>query len=85
MASFFQLPEDEIPARPSGSATEMVAAQNARSSQATTSRVSKQVSQIKVPEKKLHLILHVDEPDIILVESLENIDSNAIIFNVSIL
>ncbi|XP_026840774.1 vacuolar protein sorting-associated protein 13 [Drosophila persimilis] len=31
--------------------------------------------------KKINLILHVDEPDIILVESLDDLNTNAIIFN----
>lgn len=33
------------------------------------------------PEKKMKIILHVEEPDIILVESLEDMDTNAIILN----
>ncbi|XP_034653735.1 vacuolar protein sorting-associated protein 13 [Drosophila subobscura] len=33
------------------------------------------------PNKKINLILHIDEPDIILVESLDDLNTNAIIFN----
>ncbi|KAM8714231.1 hypothetical protein ACLKA7_014379 [Drosophila subpalustris] len=33
------------------------------------------------PKKTMHLILHIDQPDIILVESLDDLNTNAIIFN----
>ncbi|TDG48268.1 hypothetical protein AWZ03_005223 [Drosophila navojoa] len=33
------------------------------------------------PTKKMNLILHIDQPDIILVESLDDLNTNAIIFN----
>lgn len=34
-------------------------------------------------ESKIHLILHIEKPDIILVESLDDLNTNAIVFNVS--
>ncbi|EDW71988.1 uncharacterized protein Dwil_GK10679 [Drosophila willistoni] len=35
-------------------------------------------------DKRMHLILHIDEPDIILVESLDDLNTNAIIFNAQV-
>jgi len=32
-------------------------------------------------KKTMHLILHIDQPDVILVESLDDLNTNAIIFN----
>lgn len=37
---------------------------------------------VKTPDKKLNLMLYIEEPDIILIESLEDVNTNAIIFNV---
>jgi len=37
----------------------------------------------EVPNRKMNLILHIDEPDIILVENLEDLNTSCIIFNVS--
>lgn len=34
-------------------------------------------------EMKINLILHIEKPDIILVESLDDLNTNAIVFNVS--
>ncbi|KMY92020.1 vacuolar protein sorting-associated protein 13 [Drosophila simulans] len=37
-----------------------------------------------VPNRKMNLILHIDEPDIILVENLEDLNTSCIIFNAQV-
>ncbi|KAH8307603.1 hypothetical protein KR044_004766 [Drosophila immigrans] len=35
----------------------------------------------RCPKKTMHLILHIEQPDVILVENLDDLNTNAIIFN----
>lgn len=72
---FFAVPEDESFKRES----------KARVSKPTTEKpAERKVATVKSePEiqKKMKIILHIEEPDIILVESLEDMNANAIILN----
>lgn len=47
---------------------------------------SNPVTQVAITktESKMNLILHIEKPDIILVESLDDLNTKAIVFNVSI-
>ncbi|XP_039957880.1 vacuolar protein sorting-associated protein 13 [Bactrocera tryoni] len=87
LADFFKLPEDteavntikkpelKSPTTPVttniASTSTLKAASSAASAQSTAAN-----------NKKMNLILHIEEPDIILVENLDDMNSNAIIFNV---
>ncbi|XP_062132408.1 intermembrane lipid transfer protein Vps13 isoform X1 [Drosophila sulfurigaster albostrigata] len=77
LTKFLALPTDttkEAPAVVNQAQLETVARDSAR-----TTKLSIEAQQ--GPKKTMHLILHVDQPDVILVENLDDLNTNAIIFN----
>lgn len=54
-----------------------------RATTTTTTAVSRANQPIEQTKKKMNIVLHLEEPDIILVETLNDPNSNCIIFNVS--
>lgn len=78
LAEFFTLPETETPEE----VEEKAIALKAGETKSTPKTPKKTVAtQENAPEKKLNLLLYIEEPDIILIESLEDVNTNAIVFN----
>ncbi|XP_034479091.1 vacuolar protein sorting-associated protein 13 isoform X2 [Drosophila innubila] len=78
LTTFLSLPSEErdsttAAAPKSAPVVDSVARESTR---VTTTSISQQG-----PKKTMHLILHIDQPDVILVESLDDLNTNAIVFN----
>ncbi|XP_036331860.1 vacuolar protein sorting-associated protein 13 [Rhagoletis pomonella] len=85
LADFFKLPEDSEPTSPQKKKESTPTPTHAApkvAPKAVTSNQAEAASQPAANNKKMNLILHIEEPDIILVENLDDLKSNAIIFNV---
>ncbi|KAL5288954.1 hypothetical protein ACFFRR_009268 [Megaselia abdita] len=78
ISDFFAVPEDESPKRESKYRSSEKPAIKATDKPAEKKPVAKAEPEV---QKKMKIILHIEEPDIILVESLEDINTNAIILN----
>lgn len=78
---FITLPEDQSPK------VQRRSVQGIDPSRATTvttvSHANPSSEPIGQSRKKMNIVLHLDEPDIILVESLNDPNTNCIVFNVS--
>ncbi|XP_017019677.1 intermembrane lipid transfer protein Vps13-like [Drosophila kikkawai] len=89
LSTFFSLPVDETPQptikvkRQSMAGSVQEAQKSLRQSSVGTANefMPKQSLAYTAVSKKVNLILHIDEPEIILVESLEELDTSCIIFS----
>ncbi|XP_016940577.3 intermembrane lipid transfer protein Vps13 [Drosophila suzukii] len=92
LTEFLTLPPEESPrdtvvVRPETIAeTARVAKHSLRTSAkiAATELVPVETPKLAAQNKKMNLILHIDEPDIILVENLEDLNTSCIIFNAQV-
>ncbi|XP_017049520.1 vacuolar protein sorting-associated protein 13 [Drosophila ficusphila] len=90
LSKFLALPPDETSPENSIVKPSLVAetAQDARATLRSSAKLAaselvpmESTSPIAAPNRKMNLILHIDEPDIILVENLEDLNTSCIIFN----
>ncbi|XP_017018537.1 intermembrane lipid transfer protein Vps13 [Drosophila kikkawai] len=89
LSTFFSLPADDKPPAAAEAKAQSVTA-TVQESQKTLRQstvgaaneiMAKESSVQPAVSKKVNLILHIDEPDIILVENLEDLNTSCIIFN----
>lgn len=82
LSMFVTLPEDQSPKVQRRSVQGQIDPSRATTvtTVSHTNPVSQPIGQIR---KKMNIVLHLDEPDIILVESLNDPNTNCIVFNVS--
>ncbi|XP_052841610.1 intermembrane lipid transfer protein Vps13 [Drosophila gunungcola] len=89
LSAFLTLPPEESP-RSSSIVKPALVAETARDtkqsirSSAMLAANELVPAEVTVPNRKMNLMLHIDEPDIILVENLEDLNTSCIIFNAQV-